>query len=50
MGADAGRQVKCGGQSLPTFSFDCFNFLVKQESRSAGESGDGGGVMGDLKW
>lgn len=38
-----------GGRSLPTFSSNCFNFLVKQVSGSAGESEDGG-VVGGLKW
>lgn len=37
-------------RSLPIFSSNSFNFLVKQESRSTGENEDGGGVVGDLKW
>ena len=50
MNADAGRQVECGGKNLPTFSSNCFSFLVKQESRSAGEREDGAGFVGGLKW
>ena len=37
-------------KNLATFSSTCFNFSVKQESRSAGESEDGGGFVGGLKW
>lgn len=49
MNAEAGRQVECGGKNLPTSSSTCFSFLVKQESRSAGESEDGRRFVGGLK-
>lgn len=44
---DADRLTKRGGQNLPTFSSDCF--LVKQDSRSAGEGRNEGGLW-SLKW